>query len=134
MLRHKSIIVSISMLVFLVGFQTTSNAKSTALFSSDSTIVINPLPLPNPYPPKAPIQVPISANYQSSTSSVLLWFSYNLGEIEVEVLNSTTGGRFTSIVDTQFLYAIIPVNLGPGHYIITFTLPSGQQFQGDFFV
>ena len=51
---------------------------------------------------------------------IILYFSSNLGEIEVEV------------IDTQFLSAIVPVTGGPGHYIITFTLPSGQQYQGEF--
>ena len=123
----------LSVLVFC-----TVQAPSFATITSaaDSVIVIDPFPGfdPGNGGPKAPVFVPISASYDSVTSSVILFFTNNLGEIEVEVLNSTTGGRFTSIVDTQFLYAIIPVNLGPGHYIITFTLPSGQQFQGDFYV
>lgn len=51
---------------------------------------------------------------------IILYFSSNLGEIEVEV------------IDTQFLPAIVPISGGPGHYIITFTLPSGQQYQGEF--
>jgi hypothetical protein len=51
---------------------------------------------------------------------IILYFSSNLGEIEVEV------------IDTQFLPAIVPISGGPGHYIITFSLPSGQQYQGEF--
>ncbi len=48
---------------------------------------------------------------------IILYFSSNLGDIEVEA------------IDTQFLPAIVPISGWPGHYIITFTLPSGQQDQ-----
>ena len=44
--------------------------------------------------PRAPVIVPISASYESTMSSVILSFTSNLGEIEVEVLNTTTGGVF----------------------------------------
>ena len=134
MLKHNLLIVSIFILTFAFSFQIESTAKDSFVACSDSTIVINPLPLPNANPPKAPAQTPISASYNSTTTSVALFFIRNLGEIEVEVLNSTTGGFCSDFIDTQYLYAISPITLGPGHYIITFTLPSGQQFQGDFYV
>ncbi|MBQ5979090.1 MAG: DUF3244 domain-containing protein [Bacteroidales bacterium] len=96
--------------------------------------MISPIPsnTPDPPIPRSPAIVPISASYDSVLASVSLSFSYNLGEIEVEVLNSTTGGYSSLSVDTQFLYAVIPITLGSGHYIITFTLPSGRQYGGEF--
>ena len=65
-------------------------------------------------------------------SSVLLTFSSNLGEIEVEVMNTTTGGYDSGVVDSQFLSAVIPITGGSGHYLITFTLPSGRKYGGEF--
>ena len=35
-------------------------------------------------------------------------------------------------IDTQFLYATVPIIMGPGHYIVLFTLPSGQRYKGEF--
>ena len=63
---------------------------------------------------------PASSPQTVTDTIIILYFSSNLGEIEVEV------------IDTQFLPAIVPISGGPGHYIITFTLPSGQQYQGEF--
>ncbi len=63
---------------------------------------------------------PASSPRTVTDTIIILYFSSNLGEIEVEA------------IDTQFLSAIVPVTSGPGHYIITFTLPSGQQYQGEF--
>ena len=63
--------------------------------------------------------------------NLFLTFTSNLGEIEVEVLNTTTGGYDSGTVDTQFLYAAVPITMGPGHYLILFTLPSGQRYKGE---
>ena len=107
---------------------------STMCCKEDSSIVISPIPSNNPDPPipRTPVFVPITASYDTMLTSVSLFFTHNLGEIEIEVLNSTTGGYYSGIVDSQYLSAIIPITMGPGHYIITFTLLSGQQYQGEF--
>ena len=101
---------------------------------ADSIIVISPIPEldSGSHGPRAPMVVPISASYDSMLSSVILSFTSNLGEIEVEVLNTTTGGYVSDFVDTQFIYATIPITMGPGHYILLFTLPSGQRYRGEF--
>lgn len=132
MYKNKLLMVSISTLTLLLFFQINLAAKEILLSFPDSSIVITPLPLPNPNIPKAPTQLPISAYYEPSIPAVYLSFVSNLGEIEVEVLNSTTGGFCSAFIDTRYLYAVIPITFGPGHYIITFTLPSGQQYQGEF--
>ena len=50
----------------------------------------------------------------------------------VEGLNTYNGYYDICFINTMFLSAVIPIYGGPGHYIITFTLPSGQQYQGEF--
>ncbi len=99
---------------------------------ADSIIVISPIPEldSGSHGPRAPMVVPISASYDSMLSSVILSFTSNLGEIKVEVLNTTTGGYDSGMIDTQFLYATIPITMGPGHYVLLFTLPSGQRYRG----
>ena len=101
---------------------------------ADSIIVISPIQEldSGSHGPRAPMVVPISASYDSMLSSVILSFTSNLGEIEVEVMNTTTGGYASDLVDTQFLYATIPITMGLGHYILLFTLPSGQRYRGEF--
>ena len=100
----------------------------------DSSIVITPIigGGSEGSGPRTPEIVPISASYNSFFSSVFLYFSSNLGEIEVEVLNITHGYYDFGYIQTWPLSAIIPISGGPGHYIITFTLPSWQQYQGEF--
>lgn len=125
-----------SILLILLCFSLASvngYSRGTVSTCSDSTIVINPIPAQDPGPERPRSEsAPIIASYESVLSSILLYFTRNIGEIEVDVLNSTNGGFCSYNIDTQFLYAIIPINLGSGHYILTFTLPSGQQYQGEF--
>lgn len=111
-----------------------ANASVAIVPSQDSIIVIDPIPIlfPDNNIPRLPVLVPISASYEPLLSSVLLTFTSNLGEIEVEVMNTTIGGYFSDFVDTQFLYATIPITMGQGHYILLFTLPSGRQYKGEF--
>ena len=105
--------------IFSILCSTQIFAENSKLQCADSAIVIIPFlgEGDEGMGPRAPIPVPISASYEPMISSVLLYFSSNLGEIEVEVLNTTTGGYVSDFVDTQFLYATIPITMGPGHYI-----------------
>ncbi len=97
------------------------------------TVIINPFPDIDPGGrPRSPALVPISAIYESLLSTVILTFTANLGEIEVEITNTTTGGYDSGIIDTQYLSDSIPITMGSGHYIILFTLPSGRRYIGEF--
>ena len=112
----------------------TANASTLTTCSADSIIVIEPIPTqyPDTNVPRSSALVPISASYEAMLSTLFLTFTSNLGEIEVEVLNTTSGGYDYGTVDTQFLYATVPITMGPGHYLILFTLPSGRQYKGEF--
>ena len=101
---------------------------------ADSVIVIGPVldEGTGGKGPRSPAVIPIFASYESLLSSVLLTFTSNLGEIEVEVMNTTTGDYISEMIDTQFLSATVPITMGPGHYLILFTLPSGRQYKGEF--
>ncbi len=108
-------------------------AHHSKIESADSVIVIDPFPGTVPRPgPKMPALVPISVSLESLISTLFMTFTSNLGEIEVEVMNTTTGDYISEMIDTQFLSAIVPITMGPGHYLILFTLPSGRQYKGEF--
>ena len=97
------------------------------------TVIINPFPDIDPGGrPRSPALVPISAIYESLLSTVILTFTANLGEIEVEITNTTSGGYVSGTIDTQYLSSMIPISMGSGHYILLFTLPSGRQYIGEF--
>ena len=125
----KRLFFLLSCAVLLPLFEYNCTAETVASLSRDSVIVVLPFPPNNPTPPKAPISIPISAGYESSTTSIVLYFACNLGEIGVEVLNTETWYYESHFVNTQTLSAVIPITGGRGHYIVTFTLPSGQQYQ-----
>lgn len=123
-------ILSVFILLSLFSLGMQAKSLSTIKVDGDTTIIVGPLP-GSDYPiPRGP--VPISASYNSVMTSVILSFASNLGEIEVEVLNTITGYYDSGFIATWPLSAIIPISGGPGHYIITFTLPSGHQYRGTF--
>ena len=121
----------ILILSFVVAFNNSIMAMDNTV-KADSVIVINPFPIPGNDYPRSPEVIPVSASYESLLSTVFLTFSCNLGEIEVEVMNTTTGGYDSGIIDTQYLSDSIPITMGSGHYIILFTLPSGRRYIGEF--
>ena len=119
-------------LLLLLGI--VPNPSSWAMKTTcDTVVVIEPYPGSNPDPerPRMPAFIPISASYEAVLSTVFLTFTSNLGEIEVEVMNTTSGGYDSGTIDSQFLSATFPITMGPGHYLILFTLPSGQRYKGE---
>ncbi len=121
----------ITLLVVLLSCATSFSAMAMST-PADTSIVIEPYPHGTGGDgPRSPALVPISASYEAMLSTLFLTFTSNLGEIEVEVMNTTTGGYDSGTIDTQFLSATVPITMGSGHYIILFTLPSGQRYKGE---
>lgn len=117
----------IEVLFFAVPYS--SIAKNNHIESADSSLLIIPsIYNPTIGPPKAPIHIPISASYHRTTKSIQLSFLYNIGAIEVEILNTSTGHIETGSISSAYLSAIIPLSGGPGHYIIYFYLPSNKKY------
>ena len=133
MIKRSSLLLVIEILFLSFLCSETVYATEPAPCLEDTVIVIWPNPEIDPGGrPRSEVFVPISASYDSMLSSVILYFTSNLGEIEVEVLNTTTGGYDAGTIDSQLLYATVPITMGPGHYLIIFTLPSGRQYKGEF--
>lgn len=120
--------------ILVITFSLPALAKNEIRVSvADTSIVVDPLPGVDPdLIPRSSVMVPISADYEPFLSSVILSFSDYLGVIEVEVFNTSNGYYDSGFINTLFLSAVIPICGGPGHYIITFTLPSGQRYGGEF--
>ena len=133
MIKRSSLLLVIEILFLSFLCSETVDATEPAPCLEDTVIVI--WPNPEIYlggRPRSEVFVPISASYDSMLSSVILYFTSNLGEIEVEVLNTTTGGYDAGTIDSQLLYATVPITMGPGHYVLLFTLQSGRQYKGEF--
>jgi len=133
MAKRSSLLLVIEILFLSTLLSETAYATEPVPCLEDTVIVIWPNPEIDPGGrPRSEVFVPISASYDSMLSSVILSFTSNLGEIEVEVVNTTTGGYVSGMVDTSFLSATVPITFGSGHYILLFTLPSGQRYRGEF--
>ena len=131
MIMPKHLYLLLFLTVLFAFAEKNLRAEEVAKCCKDSIINVLPFPNPNPNNPRSPALVPISASYEAMLSTLFLTFTSNLGEIEVEVMNTTTGGYDSVMIDTQFLSATVPINMGAGHYIILFTLPSGQRYKGE---
>ena len=127
--KHLSLLLFLTVLFAFA--EKNLRAEEVAKCCKDSIINVLPFPNPNPNNPRSPALVPISASYEAMLSTLFLTFTSNLGEIEVEVMNTTTGGYDSGTIDTQFLSATVPITMGSGHYLILFTLPSGQRYKGE---
>lgn len=81
---------------------------------------------------RGPDQIPISASYYSSLSTILVNCRYDLGSMNVEIENLTTG-TYTqaSINATQGVHPFL-ISGEAGVYEISFTLSDGHLYLGSF--
>ncbi|MBR1956581.1 MAG: DUF3244 domain-containing protein [Bacteroidales bacterium] len=79
------------------------------------------------------ITLPIECHYLNFMSSIQTTTTDNIGEITVEVLNTTTGeyfnDTFSSSVNTLH---ILPISGSSGFYSITYTTSLGGEYVGTF--
>ena len=76
--------------------------------------------------PQSYEQVPIQAYYNSITSSISVRFAHNIGEVNIEVNNVTTGEL--SIFRTNEMFIIMPISGEPGIYTIMFILQNNKSY------
>ena len=81
---------------------------------------------------RAPARIPISVTYISFMSALRITFSNNLGEVEVNVTNHSTGACLDGTLDASTGTAIIPISGDEGFYTVTFVLAGGTEYYGEF--
>ena len=72
----------------------------------------------------------IMAYYQDGV--IYLQFAYDMGEVEVSVINETTGEMWQQTEDTTFGSALITTSTSAGNYYITIVTPDDCYYTGDF--
>jgi len=77
-------------------------------------------------------EIPIQAFYDSTTSTVCISFSQNLGEIELIITNLLNGDYVTYIIDTHLGSIILPINGDAGLYRLLFLPSIGPTYEGEF--
>lgn len=110
-------------------FVSPSHARNYLVESADSTLdVFIYNEVSSIGKPKAPASIPIAATYRRSINSIQLSFLYNLGVMDVDVMNTSSGYTETISIETSYLSAIIPLSFGTGHYIVYFYIPSNKKY------
>ena len=72
----------------------------------------------------------IMAYYQDGV--IYLQFAYDMGEVEITVINETTGEMWQQTEDTTFGSALITTSTSAGNYYITIVTPDDCYYTGDF--
>lgn len=80
----------------------------------------------------APVMLPIEGVYYSATSSIIITYLANLGQVTVEIENQTTGEHNLSVVNALAGTMPFIISGAPGCWTITFSLSSGTVYSGYF--
>lgn len=65
---------------------------------------------------------------------VYLQFAYDMGEVEISVINETTGEMWQQTEDTTFGSALITTSTDVGNYYITIVTDDTTSFSGNFII
>lgn len=80
---------------------------------------------------RAPVQIPIACLLEDD-SCLVVTFLADLGTVSVEIENLTTGEYCSSPVNALPGPMIFPISGSVGNWRISFTLPSGVRYSGEF--
>lgn len=81
---------------------------------------------------RAPAKIPIEANYNSFISGIAITFLQDLGNVEMNVTNHSTGEYLEGATTATTGTTVLPISGTEGVYTITFTLPNGTEYEGEF--
>lgn len=83
---------------------------------------------------RAPTTIPVSADYLSSISSLMLFFNQDCGAVGITINNISTGDSeyysFNASIGTYYF----PIQNGVGNYIVYITLSNDITLFGEFSV
>lgn len=79
------------------------------------------------------IQLPIECCYMGMMDLILTTFSSDLGEVTLEVINTSTGEISCDIFDSGMTpQYLLPIPGNSGYYTITYITESGDIYEGSF--
>ena len=77
------------------------------------------------------IQLPIESCYMGMMNLIQSTFSRDLGEVVLEVINTSTGEIICETFDSGVTpQTLLPISGDSGYYIITYTTESGDIYEG----
>lgn len=82
--------------------------------------------------PKSPALIPIEAYYESNMSVIMLSFKRDLGVVEVEVFNQSTGEYLEGNIKANVGVSVLKISGNAGFYQIKFILTDSSEYVGEF--
>ena len=130
MKRFTLLLALLATLLFYVDFAAVqSNPDEDDVIEID--IIYNPV---ETNPKRTPIVVPIAATYNYQQNHIEVSFLYGLGDVQIDLNNTSTNTTASTLVDSAVGNAFIPVTGGAGLYSISFITESGATYSGFFIV
>ncbi len=81
---------------------------------------------------KSPCRIPFEVWVDSFTSIMEVYFLGDIGELEISVVNIYTGESVDAVVDSSEGQIMMPVSGTAGLYSVSFLLPDGKEYYGEF--
>lgn len=81
---------------------------------------------------RSPALIPIEAYYDSFISGIAITFLQELGNVEMNVTNHSTGEYLEGTITATTGTTVLPISGTEGVYTITFTLSNGTEYEGEF--
>lgn len=81
---------------------------------------------------RVPARIPMEVSYVSFMSALKITFLNDLGSMDVNVTNHTTGEYISGTMNAVAGVTMLPISGTEGFYTITLTLPGGREYTGDF--
>ncbi len=77
------------------------------------------------------IQIPIESCYMGMMNFIQTTFSEDLGEVSLEIINTSTGEICSETFDSGVTpQTLLPISGDSGYYTITYTTESGDIYEG----
>ncbi|MGM9762658.1 MAG: DUF3244 domain-containing protein [Candidatus Cryptobacteroides sp.] len=81
---------------------------------------------------RSPAKTPIEVFYSSEISSVAINFMENLQNVEINIMNHSTGEYIEGMINATMGMTLIPISGTDGYYTVTFILSDGKEYFGEF--
>lgn len=132
MKRINLFLVFILLGVLLACF--TTRAKAISVYTEyDPPIVLQETePSVDPNSPRAPLIVPISCFFNSSSECLYFSFLFPMGDVTITLAEASAGIVSAEKYSTSSCFVSVPVP-GIGTYSISILLESGTEYVGQFF-
>ena len=102
--------------------------------SDDDTIVMIPSNHSSNRHPHNKAKIPFEVSYCSETSSLSVLFLHDIGQVDVSIMNVSSGYSYKYVINGNAGFAFLPIYGDSGYYTITFTFEDGRQYVGEFVV